>query len=277
VAAALVVVAGLVSTQLFYRAPAPSQLVIDTIQDGSLTFRVAASGQIMPSSTRLPEDAVAVLATSFVELARSRLPSLQAMRGLSETPQAPADSSSEATKLPAGEYFFSRKIFGAIVALPRATPDPDAQPNGVVVRDTMPILSWSPLADDSSKQTLTLRDCVSGQIVFETEVPGNAHSLAISVSLTPGGFYLWQVTDHATGDDRSERPVSGRFKVISEQDLQSLSSPAALSSHLLDAFLLARAGLFAEADTELTKLAATNPKSPTIDAALNYVRQLEGI
>jgi hypothetical protein len=275
-AAALLIVAGLVSTQLFYRPPVQPQVTFDTIQDGALTFRVAANGQIMPSSTQLPEDAVAVLASSMVELARSRLLSVQAMRGLSETPAPTGAASSEATTLPAGEYFFSREIFGAIVALPRATPDPDVQPNGIVVRDAKPVLSWSPLPDDSPKQTVTVRDCSTGQIIVETDVPGSAHSFTIPVPLARGAFYSWQVTYQANGGDRSEIPASGRFKVISARDLQSLSSSAALSSHLLETVLLARAGLFAEAETELNKLAASNPNSPTIVAALSYVRELEG-
>jgi hypothetical protein len=285
VAAVLVITVGLISTQLFHRPPEHGQVAVDTIQDGSLTFRVTANGQITPSSTQLPEDAVAVLTSSILELARASLPSVPAMRGLSETPEANTNAplrqgfggqaSPAAIKLPAGEYFFSRSIFGAIVALPRATPDPDVQPNGIVIRDQTPVLSWSPLSNGSSNQTLTVRDCAADQIVVETELPGNIHSFSIPVSLARGSFYFWQVTDHATTGPG--KTASGRFKLISDRDLQSLSSPAALSSHLLQAFLLARAGLFAEADSELTELAASNPKSPTIVSALNYVRELEGI
>jgi predicted anti-sigma-YlaC factor YlaD len=275
VAAVFVITVGLISTQLFHRPPEQGQAAVDTVQDGSLTFRVTANGQITPSSTQLPEDAVAVLTSSILELARASLPSVQAMRGLSETPEVNTNASPAAMKLPAGEYFFSRSIFGAIVALPRATPDPDVQPNGIVIRDPTPVLSWSSLSDGSSNQTLTVRDCATDQIVVETEMPGNIHSFSIPVSLARGSFYFWQVTDHAaTGPGKT---VSGRFKLISDRDLQSLSSPAGLSSHLLQAFLLARAGLFAEADSELTELAASNPKSPTIVSALNYVRELEGI
>jgi predicted anti-sigma-YlaC factor YlaD len=275
VAAIFVITVGLISTQLFHRPPEQSQVAVDTIQDGSLTFRVTANGQITPSSTQLPEDAVAVLTSSILELARASLPSVQAMRGLSETPAANTTASPAAMKLPAGDYFFSRSIFGAIVALPRATPDPDVQPNGIVIRDPTPVLSWSSLSDGSSNQTLTVQDCATDQIVVETELPGNIHSFSIPVSLARGSFYFWQVTDHATTGPG--KTVSGRFKLISDRELQSLSSPAGLSSHLLQAFLLARAGLFAEADSELTALAASNPKSPTIVSALSYVRELEGI
>jgi hypothetical protein len=275
-AAALAIIVGLASTQLFYRPPGQSQVILDTIRDGSLTFRVTAGGQITPISNQLPDDAVAVLTSSILDLVRSSLPSVHAMRGPSETPEATTNGYSAATKLPAGEYFFSRSIFGAIVALPRATPDPDVQPNGIVIRDQMPVLSWSPLSDGSSNQTLKLRDCATDQLIIETELPGNIHSFSIPVFLAHGSFYFWQVTDNAAKGGPG-KTASGRFKLISDRDLQSLSSPAALSSHLLKGFLLARAGLFAEADSELTKLAAANPKSPTIVSALNYVRELEGI
>ena len=276
VAAALAIVVGLVSTQLFYHPSGQGQLAaIDTIQDGRLTFNVTANGQITSTTAQLPEDAVTVLTSSIVELIRPSLPSMHAMRGLSETPEAATGSSSSASNLPAGEYFFSRSIFGTIVSLPRATPDPDVQPNGVVIRQQMPVLSWSSLSDRPSKQTLTVRDCATAQILVETELPGNIQSFSVPVYLARGSFYSWQVTDQASSG--SGKIASGRFKVLSDRDLQSLSSPSASSSHLVEAFLLIRAGLFAEADTELTKLAASNPKSPTIVSALHYVRELEGI
>jgi len=273
VAAVVVVIVGLVATRSFLW-PAQNQPSVDTIQDGSLTFRVSASGQLTPSSASLPDDAVAVLVGSILDLAHSQFPSLHLMRGVSETPGVTASDSKEETKLPTGEYFFSRKIFGTIVALPRATPDPDVQPNGIVISETIPVLSWSPVSDSS--QTLTVRDCATDQVIVETQVPENGHSFAIPVALQRGGFYLWQVAGHATDGRAPEKAASGRFKVASDSDLRSIASPAALSSHLLKAFLLARAGLFAEAEAELTKLEASNPKSQTIAMALEYVRRLEG-
>ena len=275
VAAAVVIAVGVLSTQLFRPPQEQGQVAADTIRDGSFAFRVTANGQITPSSIQLPEEAVAVLTSSLLDLTHSSLPSVQAMRGLSETPEATTNGSPAAAKLPAGEYFFSRSIFGAIVALPRATPDPDVQPNGIVIRDAMPVLSWSLLSDGSSNQTLTVRDCASDQIVIERELPGTIHTFSIPAPLARGGFYFWQVTELATAG--TGKTASGRFKLISDRDLQSISSPAASSSHLLEAFLLARAGLFTEAESELTKLAASNPNSPTIVSALNYVRELEGI
>jgi hypothetical protein len=276
VAAALVIITGVVSTGLFYRSPAPSQLAVDSIQDGSLTFNVSADGQLTPLSATLSREAVTVLATSILELAHAQLQAPDLMRGLSETPAVTTRAPSE-TKLPSGEYFFSRKIFGAVVALPRATPDPDVQPNGIVIRDTIPVLSWSAGSDSSKSQTLTVRDCATNQTVLETQLSGDKHSFTIPGSLRPGGFYVWEVTEPPTGGSIPGKSVTGRFKIISESDLQSLASEAAQSSHLLKSFLLARAGLFAEADTELTKLADSNPKSPTIVSALNYVRELEGM
>lgn len=276
VAAALVIITGVISTGLFYRSPAPSQLAMDSIQDGSLTFNVSADGQLMPLSAKLSWDAVTVLTTSILELAHAQLQSPDLMRGLSETPAVTTRASSD-FKLPSSEYFFSRKIFGAVVALPRATPDPDVQPNGIVIRDTIPVLNWSAGSDVSKNQTLTVRDCATNQIVLETQLSGDKHSFTIPGSLRPGEFYVWEVTQAATGDNGASKPVTGRFKIISEGDLQSLASEAAQSSHLLKSFLLARAGLFVEADNELTKLAESNPKSPTIVSALNYVRELEGM
>ena len=275
-AAALVIVAGVISTRLFHQPPAPSQLAVDTIQDGSLTFKVSGDGQLMPLSATLSADAITVLTTSMLELAHAQLQSPDLMRGLSETPAAAARPPSD-TKLPSGEYFFSRKIFGAVVALPRATPDPDVQPNGIVIRDTIPVLSWSPSSDASKNQTLTVRDCATNQTVLETQLSADKHSFTISGSLRRGGFYVWEVIESPNGGSLPGKSITGRFKIISESDLQSLASEAAQSSHLLKSFLLARAGLFAEADTELTKLADSNPKSPTIVSALNYVRELEGM
>jgi hypothetical protein len=275
-AAVLVIIAGLLSTRLLCRSPAPAELAVDTIQDGSFTFAMVANGQlVLPAA--LPDNAVTVLANSIGELARLRLPSSDLMRGLSEAPGATTGSSSEEAKLPSGDYFFSRRIFGAVVALPRATPDPDVQPNGIVISDTIPVLSWSSRSDASTSQTLTVRDCATNQTIVETQVPGDKHSFAMPGSLQHGSFYLWEVIAHNAGGNRPTKSVSGRFKIVSESDLGTLSSPAAQSSHLLKAFLLARAGLFAEADAELTKLAESNPKSPTIAAALNYVRELEGM
>jgi hypothetical protein len=275
-AAALVIVTGVISIRLFHQSSAPSQLAVDTIQDGYLTFKVSAEGQLMPLSATLSADAVTILTTSILELAHAQLQSPDLMRGLSETPAATARAPSD-TKLPSGEYFFSRKIFGAVVALPRATPDPDVQPNGIVIRDTIPVLSWSPGSDPSKSQTLTVRDCTTNQTVLETQLSGDKHSFIIPGSLRRGGFYVWEVTEIPNGGSTPGKSVTGRFKVISESDLQSLASEAAQSSHLLKSFLLARAGLFAEADTELTKLADSNPKSPTVVSALNYVRELEGM
>jgi hypothetical protein len=274
-AAVLVVIAGLLSTRLLYRSPASAELAVDTIRDGSFTFGVASNGQLVLPPVALPDKAVSVLANSIGELARLRLPSSDLVRGLSEEPRATTSSSSEEAKLPSGDYFFSRRIFGAVVALPRATPDPEAQPNGIVISDTTPVLRWSSSSDASTSQTLTVRDCATNRTILETQVPGDKHSFVMPGSLLPGSFYLWEVIQHNTGGNRPVK--SGRFKIVSESDLGTLSSPAAQSSHLLKAFLLARAGLFVEADAELTKLAESNPKSPTIAAALNYVRELEGM
>ena len=276
-AAVLVIIASLVSTRLLYRSPASADLAFDTIQDGSFTFSVAGNGQLVVPPAVLPDNAVTVLANSIGELARFRLPSSDLMRGLSETPGATTGSRSEETELPSADYFFSRRIFGAVVALPRATPDPDVQPNGIVISDTIPVLSWSSRSDASTSQTLTVRDCATNQTIVETQVPGDRHSFALPGSLQHGSFYVWEVIEHNAEGNRPAKSVSGRFKIVSESDLGALSSPAARSSHLLKAFLLARAGLFAEADAELAKLAESNPKSPTIAAALNYVRELEGM
>ena len=275
-AVALVIIAGLVSTRLFYQSAVPGQLTVDTIQDGSLTFSVSANGQLRPLSATLPDDAANVIAMSILELARSQMSSQDLMRGPSETSGVKGNTASEETKLPGGEYFFSRRIFGAVVALPRATPDPDVQPNGIVIRETIPVLSWSAGSDGSTSQHLTVRDCATNQTIVEVEVPGDKHSFAISGALQHGGFYVWEVREDTRGS-RPGKSVSGRFKVISEIDLKSLISPATQSSHLLKSFLLARVGLFAEADAELTELAESNPKSPTIVSALNYVRELEGM
>jgi hypothetical protein len=276
-AAVLVIIAGLVSTRLLYRSPASAELAVDTIRDGAFTFSLAANGQLVLPSAALPDNAVTVLANSIGELVRSRSRSSDLMRGLSETPGAATGSSSEEAKLPSGDYFFSRRIFGAVVALPRATPDPDVQPNGIVINDTIPVLSWSSRSHASASQTLTVRDCATNQTIVETKVPGDKHSFAMPGSLQHGSFYLWEVIENKDEGARPAKSASGRFKIVSESDLGALSSPAAQSSHLLKAFLLARAGLFAEADAELTKLAESNPKSPTIAAALNYVRELEGM
>jgi hypothetical protein len=275
-AVVLIMIVGLVSTRLLYQGAVPGQLTVDTIQDGSLNFGVTANGRLKPLSATLPDDAFNVLATSILELARLQMPPPDVMRGSSEPSGAKESALSDGTKLPGAEYFFSRRIFGAIVALPRATPDPDVQPNGIVIRDTIPVLNWSEASDRSTNQTLTVRDCATDQMIVEAQVSGDKHSFAIPGALRLGGFYVWEVTEHS-GDSRIGKSVSGRFKVISEIDLKSLRSPAAQSSHLLRSFLLARAGLFAEADAELTKLAASNPKSPTIVSALNYVRELEGM
>lgn len=272
VAVAMIIVVGLVATRGFYWPPAQSQLSVDTIQDSSLTFRVAANGQLLPPSTSLPKDAVAVLAGSILDLARAQLPSMHLLRGASETPGATVSDFTDETKLPSGEYFFSRRIFGTIVGLPRATPDPDAQPNGVVIRDTNPVLSWSAVSQEALNQTLTVTDCATDQVIVKTDLSGDVHNFTMPVSLQRGGFYLWQITVHSA----PEKTASGRFKVASENDVLSLASPEALSSGLLKAFLLARTGLFAEAETELTKLETANPKSPTITTALEYVRRLEG-
>lgn len=269
----LIMIVGLVSTRLFYQGAVPSQLTVDTIQDGALNFSIAANGQLKPLAATLPDDAFNVLATSILELARLQRPSPDLMRGPSEASGAKESVAPDEIKLPAGEYYFSRPIFGAIVALPRATPDPDVQPNGIVIRDTIPVLNWSEASDHSTNQTLTVRDCATNQMIVQAQISGDKHSFAIPGALQLGGFYIWEVSD-GSGTGKS---ASGRFKVISEIDLKSLMSPAAQSSHLLRSFLLARAGLFAEADAELTKLAASNPKSPTIVSALNYVRELEGM
>jgi hypothetical protein len=275
-AVVLIIIVSLVSTRLFYQRAVPGQQTVDTIQDGSLTVSIAANGQLKPLSAPLPDDAFNVLATSILELARLQMPPPDVMRGSSEPSGVKESALSDGTKLPGAEYFFSRRIFGAIVALPRATPDPDVQPNGIVIRDTIPVLNWSEASDRSTNQTLTVRDCATNQMIVEAQVSGDKHSFAIPGTLRLGGFYVWEVTEHS-GGSRIGKSVSGRFKVISEIDLKSLRSPAAQSSHLLRSFLLARAGLFAEADAELTKLAASNPKSPTIVSALNYVRELEGM
>lgn len=275
-AVVLIIIVGLVSTRLFYQRAFPGQLTVDTIQDGSLNLSIAANGRLMPLSATLPDDAFNILATSILELARLQTPSPDLMRGPSEASGAIESASSDETKLPGGEYYFSRRIFGAIVALPRATPDPDVQPNGIVIRDTIPVLNWSEASDHSTNQTLTVRDCATNQMIVETQVSGDKHSFAIPAALQLGGFYIWEVSDRG-GSSGTGKSVSGRFKVISEIDLKSLTSSAAQSSHLLRSFLLARAGLFAEADAELTRLVASNPKSPTIVSALNYVRELEGM
>ncbi|MBV8100467.1 MAG: zf-HC2 domain-containing protein [Verrucomicrobia bacterium] len=275
-AVALVIIAGLVATRLFFQSAVPGQLTVDTIQDGSLTFSVPANGQLKPLSGMLPDDAANVIAMSILVLTRSQMSSQDLMRGPSETSGVRESTSPEETKLPGGEYFFSRRIFGAVVALPRATSDPDVQPNGIVIRETIPVLSWSAESNGSTSQHLTVRDCATNQTIVEAQVSGGKHSFAIPSALQHGGFYVWELSEDIEGN-RTGKSVSGRFKVISEIDLKSLTSPAAHSSHLLKSFLLARAGLFAEADAELTKLGQSNPKSPTIISALNYIRELEGM
>jgi hypothetical protein len=273
-AAALLIVLALLTGRFSSSLPFAGQTTAETIQDGTLTFQVQSAGHVQ-ASTQLPSEALNVLASALFDLVRSSEPSADLTRGISSTPDSASGSPGD-TKLPATDDYFSRKIFGEIVILPRGTSDPYANPNGVIIREVKPTLSWRPMAAISSTQTLTVEDCGTGQTVLRSELPGSISSFTIQAPLQRGNIYRWNVATSEEPDNTVRLLASGRFKIAPESDLQTISSSTANSSHLLKAFWLARAGLFRESEAELIQLQAANPKSATIAKALDYVLRLEG-
>ena len=274
-AAAVVVVLGVITARFSGNSVSAGPPIVDTIRDGLVTLRVQADGHLTLSSGQLSSEAITELSNSIVDLARSELPFAGVMRGLSNAPGASEKGSPEEVKPSGNGDYFTRMIFGMAVVLPRETADPDAKPNGIVIRDGNPVLNWSPPSAVPSALTLTVTECATGAHVVKKEIPGNASSFQVQPGLEHGKVYLWAVT---TPDQSGSSQIvaSGRFKVASEKDLQAIASPAAESSQLLKAFMLARAGLLSESETELVKLQSSNQTSPTVSNALRYVQQLEG-
>jgi predicted anti-sigma-YlaC factor YlaD len=274
VAAILVVFALLFSGRFSSREPS-EMTTVEIIQDKSVAFEIKSQGHVT-ASAGFPPELLNTLKNALAELPESSGPTTELTRGLSTDSAGTPHDASDAKKRPSNEDSFDRNIFGQVTLLPRATSDPHARPNGVVVPDLQPVLTWRPLSTNSTSLTAIIEDCDTSKVVVKSEPLKNISAFSIPTPLQRGNIYRWRVTAQDQPGAIIRLVASGRFKISSAIDPRALGSSQQHESYLLNAVLLAQAGLFQDSESELVQLQRSNPGSQTIRSVLAYVRQLEG-
>ncbi len=161
--------------------------------------------------------------------------------------------------------------------IPRGGEKPFAllSPVATLVRDRRPVFRWDPLAG-ATHSAVVLIDETDGTQVESGKV--TASSWTPPEPLEPGHRYQWVVRAFR-GDDQlgvapqPPAPVA-RFQVMDGPQVAALESELRSQgdSPLLRGLVLARAGVLLEAEAELEKLVAANPRSPVARNLLESVR-----
>jgi hypothetical protein len=157
----------------------------------------------------------------------------------------------------------------------RAEPEPGpsftlASPVGEVVRSTQPALEWRPLTG-AARYEAAVYDADYERVAQSPKLA--ATRWVVSPPLRRGASYTWEVTATLAGEKHlAPQPPDPEARIhvleaAAEHEL-ALAEARAPRSRLALGVLYARAGLSAEAERELTALAAANPGSSLAETLL---------
>lgn len=147
-------------------------------------------------------------------------------------------------------------------------------PVGIVVESDQPVLRWQPLAGAASYRVA----------IFDQDFAEVAHSGALTTtewrlprSLKRGGVYSWQVTastDKGAVTAPAAPAPEAKFKVVEPEKAAELAGARRThgDSPLVLGVLYAEAGLVAEAEEQLQKVVAANPRSAVAKRLLRSLR-----
>jgi hypothetical protein len=137
-------------------------------------------------------------------------------------------------------------------------------PSRQVIVETRPRFRWKSLAGVSSYQVYVVNSV--GRPVASSEVlPPGELEWTPQKSLRRGEVFKWTVVaviDQKEVISPSPSEPEIRFAVLSEKEKTELDDVNRSQSHLARGVFFARAGLLAQAEGELEKLAQLNPQSP---------------
>ena len=150
-------------------------------------------------------------------------------------------------------------------------------PVGQVVRETRPILRWTP-RDGASSYVIYLVATAKGASVLRQEVPASATAWTPTAPLARGEIYEWQVEARHDGEllDRAPRPPApeARFQMLDQAraaELDQVEKRFARDPLILGT-AYARAGLEAEAVRQFDLLEKAHPDSPVAERLLQSAR-----
>jgi predicted anti-sigma-YlaC factor YlaD len=147
------------------------------------------------------------------------------------------------------------------------------QPVGSAVLDDAPAFRWQAVDGATSyKVAVSTEDF---RIVAES--PALATTTWTPQSTLPrGATYSWQVVAQTPNGEVVAPGVGGaeaKFHVVSAETRAALDSLSHQKSHLVRGLAYAKHGLLLDAEAELAKLAAADPKSPIAQSLLEQVRE----
>jgi hypothetical protein len=145
-------------------------------------------------------------------------------------------------------------------------------PNGKVIRDASPVLSWNGLP---SVESFDVK-------VFDNNNPPNkiaeiknlkGYSWRVP-NLTKGKIYQWQVTaTTVTADGKTQNYLGqGKFYIVSQQDENKINGA---KNSLERGKVLAEAGLLREAAAEFRRFLKENPNSENAKKFLRQIQQAQ--
>jgi len=134
-------------------------------------------------------------------------------------------------------------------------------PNGVAVRTTTPTLTWKTSQKAGGFQIEVYDDAPEfrNTPILKTSVEAGT-SWTVSQNLRRGRYYTWQIKSL---NNYSGQTAEGRFRVISDEELETLNEVEKISprSNLILAHFFAKMGLLDEAMAQLLQLKTKNPQS----------------
>ncbi|CAN5800075.1 hypothetical protein BH20ACI4_BH20ACI4_01520 [soil metagenome] len=143
-------------------------------------------------------------------------------------------------------------------------------PNGKVIRDSSPILSWQNVANIETYE-VTVFDENDNRIAKIESVKNNSWRVA---NLPKGKIYQWQVSAKKVSKDGKTTNYlgKGKFYIVGERDENKIIQA---QNALEKGKAFAEAGLLTEAETEFRQYLKQNPNSENAKKFLRQVQQAQ--